>query len=122
LIAYLLRFGVLFSGAIVAVGTALVWIRPEAMGRFSAALPILVTGGAVDVDVPRSADQVISGLLLGTPQSVISLGLLVLIGLPVLRVALTVVLFVLERDRLYTVITLFVLAVLITSISLGKAL
>jgi uncharacterized membrane protein len=50
---------------------------------------------------------------------IIQLGLLVLIATPILRVVLSVVAFALERDVLYVVATLIVLAVLLYSL-LGK--
>lgn len=46
----------------------------------------------------------------------IQLGLLVLIATPVARVALAVVGFALERDRLYVVVSLIVLSVLVASL------
>jgi uncharacterized membrane protein len=50
------------------------------------------------------------------PLSVSQLGLVVLLATPVLRVAASVVGFALEGDRLYTAITLAVLAILLFSI------
>lgn len=50
------------------------------------------------------------------PIGFAQLGLVVLLATPVARVATSVLAFALERDRLYTVITLIVLAVLLTSL------
>jgi uncharacterized membrane protein len=50
------------------------------------------------------------------PLAICQLGLLVLLATPVARVAASVVGFALERDRLYTAITLTVLAILLASI------
>jgi uncharacterized membrane protein len=50
------------------------------------------------------------------PLAVSQLGLLVLLATPVTRVAASVIGFALERDRLYTAITLAVLAILLVSI------
>ncbi len=50
------------------------------------------------------------------PLAISQLGLLVLLATPVTRVAASVVGFALEGDRLYTGITLAVLAILLTSI------
>jgi uncharacterized membrane protein len=47
------------------------------------------------------------------------LGLLLLIATPVLRVAVSVIGFALDRDRLFVLITLAVLAVLIGSFAIG---
>ncbi|MFY9728330.1 MAG: DUF1634 domain-containing protein [Bryobacteraceae bacterium] len=54
------------------------------------------------------------------PQALIFAGLLLLIATPVARVACSLVAFALERDRVYVVCTLLVLAVLLYSI--GTAL
>ena len=49
-----------------------------------------------------------------------TLGLLVLIATPVMRVILSAVTFVIEKDWRFTAITLFVLATVLVSIFLGK--
>jgi uncharacterized membrane protein len=49
----------------------------------------------------------------------IQLGLLLLIATPIARVAFSVAAFALQRDRLYLVVTLIVLAVLIYSLTGG---
>jgi uncharacterized membrane protein len=54
------------------------------------------------------------------PLAISQLGLVTLLATPVLRVASSVVGFTLEGDRLYAVITLIVLAVLLTSIFVLK--
>jgi uncharacterized membrane protein len=50
----------------------------------------------------------------------IQLGLLVLLATPVARVAFSVVAFLLQRDRLYVVVTLIVLGILLYSIAGGR--
>ena len=50
------------------------------------------------------------------PLAISQIGLLVLLATPVTRVAASVIGFALEGDRLYTAITLAVLAILLTSI------
>jgi len=54
------------------------------------------------------------------PQAMIFAGLLVLIATPVARVVFSLAAFLLERDRVYTVCTVLVLAILLYSI--GTAL
>jgi uncharacterized membrane protein len=68
---------------------------------------------------PTSPLAVLSAALTGKPYAIIELGLLTLIGTPVLRVALSVLFFGAERDWLYVAITLVVLTVLIASFVLG---
>jgi uncharacterized membrane protein len=50
------------------------------------------------------------------PAAVVQLGLLTLLATPVVRVAVSVGAFALERDRLYTAITLTVLLILVAGI------
>lgn len=62
--------------------------------------------------------QLTSGLAALRPVAITQLGLVVLLATPVMRVAASVVGFALEEDWLYTLITLAVLAILLTSIFL----
>jgi uncharacterized membrane protein len=55
------------------------------------------------------------------PAAYLSLGLLVLIATPFVRVAGSIIAFALERDRRYVLITAVVLAVMCLSVVLGKA-
>jgi uncharacterized membrane protein len=55
----------------------------------------------------------------GHGRGIILIGLILLIATPVLRVALSMAGFVLERDRLYTAVTLLVLAILCYSLFWG---
>ena len=67
---------------------------------------------------PQTLGEVWAGLLILRPQAIITLGLLLLIATPVMRVAVSVAAFALEHDRRYIVITLAVLAILMISIFL----
>jgi uncharacterized membrane protein len=53
-------------------------------------------------------------------QAVVTLGLLLLIATPVLRVAISMFLFIYQRDWTYALITLAVLSLLLLSFGLGK--
>lgn len=53
-------------------------------------------------------------------EAIIQLGLLVLIAVPILRVAVSVILFFAKRDWLYTGVTLLVLAVLLFALLGGR--
>lgn len=55
------------------------------------------------------------------PAAYLSLGLIVLIATPFVRVAASVVVFALEGDRRYTLITAVVLGIMCVSVVLGKA-
>jgi uncharacterized membrane protein len=65
--------------------------------------------------------QIFSGLARGDGQAIIMLGLLVLVATPVLRVTLSCLLFLRDRDRRYALITFLVLLLLLTSFLIGKA-
>jgi uncharacterized membrane protein len=62
----------------------------------------------------------LAGILHGVatldPESIIMIGLLVLIATPIARVIMCVVGFVFERDHLYTAISTIVLAILLYSL------
>lgn len=51
--------------------------------------------------------------------AIIQLGVIVLIATPILRVAFSAVVFLIERDRLYVGITLLVLAIIIANMIFG---
>jgi uncharacterized membrane protein len=53
-------------------------------------------------------------------RGIIQLGLLLLIATPVARVAFSVAAFAFQRDRLYVVVTLVVLAILLYSLTSGQ--
>ena len=110
MIGILLRAGVLASAAVTLSGG--IWH--------------FVQGGAALPDYrvfrPELAEmhglgEVLRGIAHGRSQSLIQLGLLMLIATPIARVALSVVAFSLERDRMYVAITLIVLGGLIASLA-----
>jgi len=53
-------------------------------------------------------------------QAIVILGLLVLIATPILRVAVSILAFIYQGDRVYTLITAAVLCLLLLSLALGK--
>lgn len=121
-IARLLRWGVLVSFVIVALGIGAVIITGET-GYQRIRLDDInsIVQYRVTPDFPSSLGDVFGGLLALKPYSIIALGLLVLIAIPVMRVAVSVVAFTLERDWLYVWITAFVLFVLLLSFAIGEA-
>ena len=109
IISNVLRGGVLLSGGVILLGVILFYIG-------------WLRGGsaAQEAAFPHSLGAVGHGLARGDPLAIIALGLLLLLATPVLRVAVSVVTFALERDWRYTAITLLVLAILVLSFFLGK--
>jgi len=61
---------------------------------------------------PNAIGEVIAGVRHGSGEAIMMTGLLVLIATPVARVALSIVIFVIERERLYAAITAAVFVIL----------
>ncbi len=103
MISRVLRGGVLLSIAIVGLGIA-DFFSLQLAGRLPA------------MTFPDSLGSLLAGLQLAQPLAIASLGLLVLMATPVLRVAISIPAFALERDWTYVRITTLVLAILLFSI------
>lgn len=72
-------------------------------------------------DELRSVSSVVRDALHLRPRSVVQLGLLILIATPVARVALSLVAFLKQRDRMYVAITAVVLALLLYGLTGASA-
>ncbi|MEO5970139.1 MAG: DUF1634 domain-containing protein [Bdellovibrionia bacterium] len=123
-IAFVLRYGVILCALIISFGLVLRVFHLAPVAGNSEQIVRDLTSGIVskDIPVPRSLSEFLIGLSQASPDVFISLGLLVLIALPILRVSMTVVLFLIERDLIYLGITLFVLSALLTGVFMGKGL
>jgi uncharacterized membrane protein len=122
-IARLLRWGVVLSFVIVAIGIGAVIVTGQT-GYHQISLEdtnSIVRYHAGKPDFPNSLGDVFDGVLALRPYAIITLGVLVLIAIPVMRVAVSVIAFALERDRLYVLITAFVFAMLLLSFAIGEA-
>jgi len=109
-ITMLLRIGVLLSVGIIAVGMVIAFVHEPV--SFS------TSPGA---HFPNTIVEVIAGVRQGSGQAVMMAGLLVLIATPVARVALSIVIFVIERDRLYAAITAAVFVILMIAFAVGRS-
>ena len=118
LISYLLRVGVITSMVIVFVGTVLTFVHHPDYARDAGGLAGIKAGR---LDWPRSLGQEITGLEQGRGSAVVVLGLVVLIATPVLRVAVSILVFAYQRDGIFVAMTTLVLALLLISFVLGKA-
>ena len=109
-ISYVLRGGVLVAGAIIAAGLALLLYQGAAPGEPA-------TMGALRAQVGRQISLSPAGILAAATHlrasGIIEVGLLALILTPIARVAMTAVLFLLQRDRIFTAVTCVVLFILI---------
>jgi uncharacterized membrane protein len=108
-IGNLLRAGVLIAGLVVVAGGVLYTVR------HGSAQPQLGTFRGEPSDL-RTPAGILRDTLALRARGVIQLGLLLLIATPVARVALSVLVFALEKDHGYVAVTLFVLGLLLYSL------
>jgi uncharacterized membrane protein len=117
LISYLLRIGVVTSLTIVVAGVLLSFLHHADYVSSPAELQRLTRPGAA---FPHTLRDVANGVRQLRGQSVVMVGLLLLIATPVLRVAVSIFIFVYERDWAFVAITSAVLLLLLASFLLGK--
>ncbi len=112
LLGNLLRLGVILATIVAAIGGVLHLARhgsePPGHHVFASEPPYL-----------RSVGGIVRGALALQSDAIVQLGLLLLIATPVARVAMSLVAFILQRDRVYVVVTSIVLALLLFSLSGG---
>ncbi|RAM50553.1 DUF1634 domain-containing protein [Mastigocladus laminosus UU774] len=109
LLSNLLKYGVLFASTVVLFG----------------AIPYLIRHGSEPVDYHifhseplefRSITGVITTILSGSHRGIIQLGLLLLVATPILRVVVSLLFFVIQRNWIYVTITTLVLTALVYSL------
>lgn len=112
-ISYVLRAGVMAAGAIILFGVVLFLVAgPPASGPHT--LNDVIGNGGHRIMV--SPSSIAHDAAAGSPVAVIQLGVLVLILTPMMRVAMTIFLFVALRDRIFVAITAVVFSVLVLGI------
>jgi len=109
LLGNLLRLGVLLAAFVVIAGAVIYLARHSG----EQANYTVFRGEAAAL---RSGPAIVVGALRLHGKSIIQLGLLLLIATPVARVVFSAIGFLIERDYLYVVLTLIVLAVLMYSL------
>jgi uncharacterized membrane protein len=109
-IGNLLRAGVILAAAVVLAGGVLYVVK------YGHRKPQYAVFQGEPSDL-RSVSQIFEDAISWHSRGLIQLGLLILIATPVARVAFSVVAFAAERDWLYVVVTLIVLAVLLYSLT-----
>ncbi|OQP42931.1 hypothetical protein A4H97_12325 [Niastella yeongjuensis] len=102
----LLRYGVLFSAIIVVAG-ALIFLKQHGFDQSQ------YTFFKGEPERLTSYKRIWQTAFQGRGRSVIQLGLLFLIATPIARILFSIVGFVLEKDLLYTIITVAVLMVVL---------
>lgn len=118
LISHVLRVGVVVSLLVITTGTVMSFVHHPGFLWSHNDLGPLISQGATSLPTVHG---VIEGVLAGRGQAMVMLGLMLLIATPVLRVAVSVVVFVIQRDWIFVAITLVVLAALLFSFWIGKA-
>lgn len=109
LLSNLLKYGVLIAGALVLVGGVLYLIRHGAE-------PADYQFFLGEPSEFRSPVGVVRAVLSGSRRGIIQLGLLLLVATPIVRVAISLLAFLRQRDFTYVIVTSFVLAGLIYSL------
>jgi uncharacterized membrane protein len=116
-----LLYGVILSTTIIIIG--LVYMAATYSTGYqcdftTASLSCLLNYNAAVIphgDYPNSLAAIVSGLVALKPFAIIELGVVVLLATPVFRVGASLLLFAIEKDRAFVLITLFVLLVLLFS-------
>jgi uncharacterized membrane protein len=112
-IGRLLQIGVFAAATVAIIGAIFVLIQhgsaAPAFTEFRAAPAHLTSLGGI-----------VRGVREMRSESLVQLGIVLLIMTPMLRVAFTLVAFVLQRDRVYVAITSLVLALLLYGIAFGR--
>ncbi len=117
-ISRLLRGGVVISISVVIAGLILTFVHHPA---YLSSKPALGQLTAVAESFPHTLADVWKGLTEMRGQALVAFGLLLLIATPVARVGLSIIIFAIEKDRLYVGITVTVLLLLFASFVLGAA-
>lgn len=120
IISNLLRWSVFASLVLLTVGTVLCFLNsPDYGGTGGSAADLQHLLHGQPQSIPLLAN-VIHGALHLQGVAVLLVGLVFLIATPIFRVVVSIVLFAVERDRVYAAITSVVLLLLFLSFYLGK--
>lgn len=110
-VSYTLRIGVSTAAAVILLGVILYVIQGSSGAGHLQSMDDLKPGQKNTIDVSWSS--IWNGLKDFESIAIIQAGLLVLLLTPVTRVALTLLLFLRDRDRIFAIITATVLIVLL---------
>ncbi len=113
IISYGLRIGVIISFLLLALGSMLLFINGGGGGYTIKQLSM--TNSSINSS-QFSINGIMHGIGMLDGMDIIMLGLIVLVATPIVRVLLSIVAFVVERNPLYTIITIIVLTDLMIAI------
>jgi uncharacterized membrane protein len=114
-VSWVLRIGVVLSVAIVVAGLGLMFAHHPGYLRLTRGVPYRRLTQP-STPFPHTFGQLATALRAGEGRGVIVLGLIVLLATPILRVAVGIIGFALERDLKMTLACVFVFCVLIFSL------
>lgn len=115
LIGQVLRYGVLTSGIVAIIGG--IWY----LYQHGSGIASYTTFSGEPAGY-TSLRGIIKGLGQGSANEIIQLGVVILIATPIIRIVFSLFSFVLERDRLYVMITLIVLSIIMFSMFGGLSI
>ena len=114
LLGHILRFGTIISISIVFLGGVIYLMRHgHTVANYQK-----FKGIPAFVQYPAG---IVNGILNFKGQAIIQFGIILLIATPILRIIVSAISFVLERDYLYVGISLLVLLIIFISMSNGHA-
>jgi len=105
-----LRYGVVIASLIVLIG-GILYLVQQGQGPIPPYHTFLGESAGY-----TSLSQIVKGIGAGQAKGIVQVGVVVLIATPILRIAFSLVGFILEKDRLYIIITAIVLSVMLFSI------
>lgn len=114
-ISAVLRIGVLASLLCIVIGTCISFVHHPEYFSSSVELQHLTQPGAA---FPRTPRDIFSGVRKLQGQAIVIIGLILLIATPVMRVAVSILIFLYQGDRIFTLITAIVLCLLLVSFTL----
>lgn len=120
-VSVVLRVGIVLSSAAIAAGTVVTLASSSTRRAAARSLPGLRHGTLhpSGLEPYKTVSGVLHGLSHSPGPALVMVGVLLLVATPVMRVAASVLIFAIERDRRYVVITALVLAVLLASFTIG---
>jgi uncharacterized membrane protein len=114
LVGRLLQIGVAISALVIIVGGVML------LAHHGHDIPTYVPFRGEPAEL-TSLSGIIRGAFAMNAAAIIQFGLVLLIATPVMRVAFTLVAFVLQRDRTYVIVAAIVLTLLIYGLVFGRA-
>lgn len=124
IISWVLRVGIILCATVISIGLGIRFFFPShASGSARKIIHEIMQGQISNhYSVLDSAALLSEGVLHGNSDAWISLGLFLLILLPIIRVAMSFFIFLFEKDFTYSAITFIVLGILVFGILFGKNL